>query len=74
MLCQVQVYSKVIQLYTYMYLSLFPFRLLHNIEQSFLYWTVGPCCIHVNPKLLNYSPLPNPSCLVSSFSKPASVL
>ena len=38
MLCQLQVYSKVIQLYTYIYIYsfeiLFPYRLLQNIEYS----------------------------------------
>ena len=48
---------------------LFPFRLLHNIEQSSLCYTVGPCWLsilniavcNVSPKLPNYpSPLPFP--------------
>ena len=46
MLCYFQVYRKEIQLYIYMFLFffqiLFPFRLLHNIEQRSLCYTVGP--------------------------------
>ena len=42
---------------------LFPVRLFQNIEQSSLYCTISPCwlsilniqCVHVNPKLPNYS-------------------
>ena len=45
-MCYVQVYSNIIQLYVYMYLlffqNLFQFRLLHNIEQSSLCYSVGP--------------------------------
>ena len=44
-------------------LILFPYRLLQNIEYSFLRYAVGPCCfsilckvvyIYINPKLLIY--------------------
>ena len=41
-----QVYSKVIQLYIFMYIlfeSLFPFMWLYNIEQSSPCYTIGPC-------------------------------
>ena len=53
--------------------TLFPFKLLHNIKQSSLCFTVGPCwfsilntavctCVHVDPKLqISLSPLPFPS-------------
>ena len=45
-MCYVQVYSNIIQLYLYMCLlffqNLFQFRLLHNIEQSSLWYSVGP--------------------------------
>ena len=51
MLCQFQVYSRVIQLYIYMYIFffqiLFPYRLLQNIEYSSLCYTVGPCWLSI---------------------------
>ena len=45
-------YSKVIQLYIYIHVSilfqiLFPFRLFQNIEQSFLCYTVGRCWLSI---------------------------
>ena len=62
-----------------------PSRLLHNIEQSSLCYTVGPCwlsflniavctCQSHNPKLPNY-PLPHfsPLVTISSFSKSVSL-
>ena len=57
-----QVYSKVIQLYTYTYISLyyiilyyinilfqilFHYMLLQDIEYIFLCYTVGPCCLSI---------------------------
>ena len=46
-----QVYNKVIQLYIYMYLFFFRFSshlgLLHNVEQSSLCYTVGPCWLSI---------------------------
>ena len=45
-MCYSEVYSNIIQLYVYMCLvffqNLFQFRLLHNIEQSSLCYSVGP--------------------------------
>ena len=49
-LCSFEVYSKVIQLYIHvsiLFQILFPFRLLQNIEQSSLCYTVGPCWLSV---------------------------
>ena len=46
MLCQFQVYSKVIQLYIYIYIIfqiLFHYRLLQDIKYSSLCYTVGHC-------------------------------
>ena len=47
MLGYLQVYGKMIQLYMYIYpfffQILFPYRLLWNIEQISLYYTVRPC-------------------------------
>ena len=64
----------------YSFQILFPFNLLHNIEQSSLCYTVDPCWlstlniavyIHGNPKLPNYPSPTLPFSLVSlsSFSK-----
>ena len=51
MLCWFQAQSKEIQLYVYMlsvlFQVIFPFRLSHNIEQSSLCYTVGPCWLSV---------------------------
>ena len=61
---------------------LLPFRLLQDIEQSSLCYTVGPCWlpilytagVHVNPQLPNYPfPPPFPSVTVSSCSKSVSL-
>ena len=43
-------YSKVTQLYIYNIYSIsnsFPFSLLQNIDQSSLYYTVGPCWLSI---------------------------
>jgi len=47
--CNFQVYSKVIPLYKYpiLFQILFPFRLLQNIEPSFLCYTVGTCWLSI---------------------------
>ena len=50
MLCQFQVYSKVSQLYVYIYplfLKLFPIQALETIEQHSSCYIVGPCCSSV---------------------------
>ena len=71
MLCQFQVYSKVIQLYIYMYLfCLFPFRLLYTIQQSSLYYTIGPYWLSILNTAVCTCPSqiitsPNPSSLVA---------
>ena len=58
----------------------FPFKLPHNVEQSFLCYSVGLRWLsilnkHVHSKLPNY-PFPHPSSLatMSLFSKSVSVL
>ena len=43
----VQTSDSVIHIYVSVYQILFPFRLLHNIEQSSLCYTVGPCCLFI---------------------------
>ena len=43
MLYSFQVYSKVIQLHVYFFQILFYYRLLQDIEYSFLCYLVGPC-------------------------------
>ena len=49
MLYQIQVYSKVIQLYKHIYFFqiIFPYSLLQNVEYSFLCYTVGPCWLSI---------------------------
>ena len=48
MLCWLQVYSKVIQFYIYIFFQiLFPYRLLQNIECSSLCYIVGPCWLFI---------------------------
>ena len=60
-----EVYSKVIVLYMYIHIYmyvylyilfqlLFYYRLLQDTEYSSLCYTVGPCCLSINPKLLIY--------------------
>ena len=60
---------------------LFPFRLLHCIEQSSLYYTAGPCWLSIlniavctcQPQTPNLSPPSAPPVTISSFSKSVSL-
>ena len=61
---------------------LFPFRLLHYVEQSFLCYTAGPCwlsvlmqhCVTVHPNSLTIpSPHFSPLVIIISFSKSVSL-
>ena len=45
MLCQFQVHSKVIQLYSHHFYILFYYRLLQDTEYSSLCYIVGACCL-----------------------------
>ena len=50
MLCSLQVYNKVIQLYIYVYIlfrTLFHYRLLQDIEYSSLCYAVSPCWLSI---------------------------
>ena len=68
---------------SFLFQILFPFRLLKNIEPSFLCYSVGPCwlsilyivCVYVNLKLLIYPSHhhPFPLVTISSSSKSMSV-
>ena len=61
MWCQFLLYSKVNQLYIYIYplffQILFLYRSLQSIKQSSMCYTVGPC-LSIFPKLLIYPSLP----------------
>ena len=59
---------------------LLPFRLLQNIEQCYLCYTLGPCCLSIlniavctyqsqTPSLSLPLPQPFPPVTISSFSK-----
>ena len=69
MLCLFQVYNKVIQLYIYRCLffsqTIFPFRLLQNIEQRFLCYRVGRCWLSILNTAV-YTSLPRVCCLLES--------
>ena len=46
MLCQFQVYNRLIQLYIYIFFQILShYRLLQGIEYSSLGYIVGPCCL-----------------------------
>ena len=76
--CSFQVYSKAIQLYTYMYLFFFQFlsylgednkiSLLQDIEQSSLCYTVGPCWLSILNTAVCTCPSQTPIPLLHPFS------
>ena len=75
----VQQSESVIHIHVYIFEILFPFRLLHNIEQSLLFYTIDPSwllilnlavytCQSQTPSVPVPTPTP-PSLTINSFSK-----
>ena len=75
----VQQSESVIHIHVYIFEILFPFRLLHNIEQSLLFYTVDPswllilnlavyACQSQTPSVPVPTPTP-PPLTINSFSK-----
>ena len=42
-----QLHSKVIRIYMFLFHIRFHYRLLQDVEYSFLRYTVGPCCLSI---------------------------
>ena len=42
-----QLHSKVIRIYMFLFHIRFHYRLLQDVEYSFLCYTVGPCCLSI---------------------------
>ena len=70
MLCSLQVYNKVIQLYIHVYIlfrTLFHYRLLQDIEYSSLCCKVGPCGLSIFYVVTVYIVMPSSYFILSPF-------